>query len=392
LSSTGQPGRTPWYPPGPAQYPPGPAQYPPGPQPQPGPGYPPGGLPGPRRPPAVNPGHPPEAYPGHPPEAYPGHPPEAYPGHPPEAYPGYRPAPTPAPDGPGPEWRPRHQLARTRYRRRQLLVAVCLLVALTLVAVDLARGWPGGRDLLGLVGGRPGPSTTAPDPAGSRAAAGPPGAAGASGAGTAAPSGSGAPAGPSAVPSVAVPQTGPGTFAFASGPGPTLGSGGAVRRFRVAVENGTNQDPAAFAAAAEQILGDQRSWIAGGDVRFQRVAQSSPFEFTLYLASPGTTDKLCAIGGLHTEQFVSCRLPGQVIINLARWLTGVPDYGASLDVYRQWAVNHEVGRELGHGNEACPAPGVLAPVMQQQSLGLRGCVANAWPYVNGQLYEGTALP
>jgi hypothetical protein len=158
------------------------------------------------------------------------------------------------------------------------------------------------------------------------------------------------------------------------------------------VENGIGRDPVAFAAAAEQILGDQRSWIAGGDVRFQRVAQASQFEFTLYLASPGTTDKLCSVGGVHTAQFASCRLPGQVVINLARWLTSVPDYGAPLAAYQQYAINHEVGRELGHVNEVCPAPGALAPVMQQQSQGLKGCVANAWPYINGQLYAGAALP
>jgi hypothetical protein len=188
-----------------------------------------------------------------------------------------------------------------------------------------------------------------------------------------------------------VPQSGAGTWAFA-GPGAALGSTGDVRTFRVAVENGVNQDPNAFATAVDQILGDQRSWIGGGDIRFQRVAQTAQSAFTLYLASPVTADRMCALGGVHTEQFGSCRIPGEVIINLARWLTSVPDYGASLDVYREYAINHEVGRELGHGNEVCPAPGQLAPVMQQQSQGLKGCVANAWPYVNGQLYSGAALP
>ncbi|GAB3857578.1 hypothetical protein GCM10029963_55880 [Micromonospora andamanensis] len=62
-------------------------------------------------------------------------------------------------------------------------------------------------------------------------------------------------------------------------------------------------------------------------------------------------------GGLSTEGYTSCRLPGQVIINLARWLEAVPDYGAPLEVYRAYVINHEVGHEFGEGHEACPVPG-----------------------------------
>ena len=280
--------------------------------------------------------------------------------------------------------------ARRRTRRRSgiLIAAGCVLMALSLVLLALTRGWVG-HGLVNVGGAQPGGVAVGSVPASGGSGAPGPGSANPS----AAASGSAAPGSATPAPSVSVPQSGAGTFGYAPGPGPVLGTAGDVRHFRVAVENGIGQDPAAFAAAAEQILGDQRSWIAGGDVRFQRVAQTATaVEFTLYLASPATTDKLCAVGGVHTEQFASCRLPGQVVINLARWLTSVPGYGAPLDAYRQYALNHEVGRELGHGNEACPAPGALAPVMQQQSQGLKGCVANAWPFVNGKLYQGPALP
>jgi hypothetical protein len=122
------------------------------------------------------------------------------------------------------------------------------------------------------------------------------------------------------------------------------------------------------------------------------VAEAADADFTVYLATPDTSERMCAEGGLSTEGYTSCRLPGQVIINLARWLEAVPDYGAPLEIYRTYVVNHEVGHEFGEEHQACPGPGEPAPVMQQQTYGLDGCVANAWPYVDGSRYEGELVP
>jgi hypothetical protein len=207
----------------------------------------------------------------------------------------------------------------------------------------------------------------------------------------------GAPGSPSAAdPTEAIPEypeTGPGTFTYSNAPAsPIFGTAGTLHRYRVAVENGTGSDAEAFAMESEQILSNPSSWIAGKNVRLQRVPKGAAYDFTLYLATPGTSEHMCAIGGLATEKFTSCRLPGQVIINLDRWWKAVDNYGAPLSVYRQYAINHEVGHELGHGHEACPGAGQLAPVMQQQTYGLKGCVANPWPYVDGRRYAGAPIP
>jgi hypothetical protein len=188
------------------------------------------------------------------------------------------------------------------------------------------------------------------------------------------------------------PRSGPGRFTAAGGRSEVAGFDGPLYRYRVEVEQGSGQDVAEFAAAVDDTLGDPNSWIRSGELRFQRVPEVAAADFTVYLATPATSERMCAEGGLDTEGYTSCRLPGRVVINLARWMEAVPDYGASLAVYRTYVVNHEVGHELGEEHQACPGPGEPAPVMQQQTYGLDGCVANAWPYVDGSRYSGDLVP
>ncbi|MCF0096943.1 DUF3152 domain-containing protein [Micromonospora sp. MH99] len=190
----------------------------------------------------------------------------------------------------------------------------------------------------------------------------------------------------------AYPSVGAGRFTVADGGTSVHGTDGPLRRYRVVVERGSGQDADAFATRVDEVLADPRSWIASRELRVQRVADVDQADFTIYLATPVTSERMCAEGGLTTERYTSCRLPGQVIINLARWQEAVPDYGAPLETYRTYVINHEVGHEFGEEHEACPGPGEPAPVMQQQTYGLKGCVANAWPYLDGRRYAGDMVP
>ncbi|MGA8112155.1 MAG: DUF3152 domain-containing protein [Actinocatenispora sp.] len=193
-------------------------------------------------------------------------------------------------------------------------------------------------------------------------------------------------ASPSPSPSpVSYPSQGNGQFRIAAGTGRVMGRSGTLMRFQVAVEHGiSNLPPAGFARDVVSILGDPRGWTAGGDWRLQRVGPGAPHDFTVYLSTPVTRDQLC---GAVFDRYTSCRNGDDVVINVSRWVHGVPYY-RSLTQYREYAISHEVGHRLGHGHELCPGKGRPAPTMQQQTLGMHGCTPWPWPYRNDRRYAG----
>ncbi len=158
------------------------------------------------------------------------------------------------------------------------------------------------------------------------------------------------------------------------------------------MEDGSGVDPQAAAAQVQSILADPRGWTNDGKNGFQLVS-SGPYDFTVKIASPDTADRICAEGGLDTRGEVNCDVGAQVVVNIKRWNTGSPQFAGPIEEYRALIVNHEVGHRIGHGHETCPGKGKPAPAMMQQIYGLKGCVANAWPYSDkGAYLGGPAVP
>ena len=166
---------------------------------------------------------------------------------------------------------------------------------------------------------------------------------------------------------VFLPDTGP--------PGPVVGVG-PLRTYRVEVEDGAGIPVEEFTGSVERILSDPRGWTSADGISLQRIPGPEA-EMTVTLATPATVDMLCY--PLQTDGHVSCAKEGRAIINARRWIEGAPPSGLDLGRYREYLISHELGHVLGHHHVPCPGPGVLAPVMLQQTLGIAPCAPNPWP-------------
>lgn len=175
-------------------------------------------------------------------------------------------------------------------------------------------------------------------------------------------------------PQVDIPRVGTGEFDVATGARDAIGTGRTIA-YSVEVEEDISIDPDVFAQAVESTLGDARGWADQLGYQFER--STEPSRTRILLATPSTTDTLCA--PLKTRGEVSCRNGSLVVINAIRWTRGADAYEDNIDGYRDYVINHEVGHSLGFGHEPCSGTGDKAPVMLQQTLGLDGCTANPWP-------------
>ena len=137
-----------------------------------------------------------------------------------------------------------------------------------------------------------------------------------------------------------------------------------------------------FRQKVAETLNDSRGWVRAG-LKFVEVESGQ--DVNVILSDPAS---LGATPGCGAD--LSCTTwANQVIINDVRWREGTePSRAAGMSKrdYQHMVVNHEMGHWLGHYAhiEGCTAENGFidgpAPIMLQQSTGLRGCISfNAWP-------------
>jgi hypothetical protein len=142
--------------------------------------------------------------------------------------------------------------------------------------------------------------------------------------------------------------------------------------YSVAVDGAVVSDVNEFAAVAERVYSKPWGWRGAG-IEFVRVPSGG--DFTLVLANPRQVENYDPI----CSYLFSCQAGRYVVINDFRWAHGSIAWPGDLDWYRSMVINHETGHWLGLGHQNCGGPGQLAPVMQQQSIDMQGCVINPWP-------------
>ena len=175
---------------------------------------------------------------------------------------------------------------------------------------------------------------------------------------------------------------GDGTWTVADPVAPSQPGAATVYRYVLRVEGGTSVDAAAAAAVIESVLNDDRGWRGTEGVSFEQVGDPAAADFTLSIATPTTTDALCA--PLETIGMWNCRNGTNVVLNSDRWTYGSPTF-SSVDAYHVYEINHEVGHFLGHEHEYCAGAGLTSPVMAQQSRTREGgCTENGWPTRDNQ--------
>ena len=145
----------------------------------------------------------------------------------------------------------------------------------------------------------------------------------------------------------------------------------AMVRYRILVEKGLEDLTDGFVARVEDILGEDSGWRRNG-LHFTRVVDD--YDITILLAVPASIDRLCR--PLQTEGWLSCAFARRAMINATRWQNGALTWGRDIEGYHHYLINHEVGHLLGLRHADCPEIGSPAPIMQQQTIFLNGCVAN----------------
>lgn len=145
-------------------------------------------------------------------------------------------------------------------------------------------------------------------------------------------------------------------------------------RYLVAIEDGINYPINLFKKYIKSILSDSRSWC----VNF--IEDKINPDFCIILSKRETIINICNLVDLSCADFMK----NIIYINYNNWINGSKLSKLTLDDYRTYVINHEVGHILGIHTHFNPRKGCKTPVMNQSTNGIGKGLPNQWPTLREQ--------
>lgn len=146
----------------------------------------------------------------------------------------------------------------------------------------------------------------------------------------------------------------------------------------------TKQDTKEFFKKVKEALHDPRGWKQFGYI-FSIVGDPYKADIKIYLTCP---DNMRKLSSNSTNELNLCDMTKRIVyVHADRWLNKHTQYnksGMSLEDYRTYVINHEVGHALGCMHlDTCLLDG-KSPVMKQQTPGQvdatgNTCTPNPYP-------------
>lgn len=145
-------------------------------------------------------------------------------------------------------------------------------------------------------------------------------------------------------------------------------------------------DPDYVADIIDQVLNDEKGWkrmgyffeeISAEEGLYARKKKSNrKYVVHIHLSTDKTVEKACNFGGLSCADLKD----NTVYFNLDKWLYGTKESRMSLEEYRQYLIQHEIGHILNRSHNKCTDnENDSCPVMYQQTISKGCCKPNPWP-------------
>lgn len=133
-----------------------------------------------------------------------------------------------------------------------------------------------------------------------------------------------------------------------------------------------------------KVLSDPEGWQSVDNIEFQFVEpeilekMKTKYKIPIRLSTNKTIVDKC---GFSEMEKLSCcdMLTKEVWLNYYRWINGAKASKLSLDNYRSYMINHEVGHALGRLHAKCPCENCSAPIMMQHTITIGKCSPNHKP-------------